>query len=424
MQTRMKWTMVLVVAVVTAACGDSKSSLLPTAPSALSVDAASVDAGSAAGQYGVTGNGNGNGNNNGGGNNGGGNNGGGNGNGNGNGNGDGNSRTPTNTSPAPTAPVPPGKAKVEFEGLLQFADDTLIKVNGQTVYFTTDTVIRHGSRSVPKSDLSQGDRVHVRANRVETKLEAALILVQKPGDSAADTLPVLTVQPDVLVSVTALDDKAVEVGGDSATFRLSRTGTATQLAAPLSVAFTLTGAASGADYMAVASTASFVANEATVDVTVTPVNDGVPESPESVVLTVSPGPGVEPGSPAMATVMISDAPPPQVSVMVVDSSASEFENGGRFEVTRTGDLSQALTVTMEFSGTAELDVDYMATPAATSPRTLTYTFPPGQASLLVFVMPFGDSVTDPDETIVLSVVDGADYDLAQTPTGTIVIFGR
>src|ERR687891_215288 len=60
MQTPTKWTLVLVVAVVTAACGDSKSSLLPTSPSALSADSTSVDASTAAGHYGTTG-GNGNG---------------------------------------------------------------------------------------------------------------------------------------------------------------------------------------------------------------------------------------------------------------------------------------------------------------------------------------------------------------------------
>ena len=99
------WSLILAGAVVTAACGDSSSSLNPTAPSAVSADTQSAEAGGAD-EYSATakpdngGNGNGN-------------NGGGNGNGNGGGgNGNGNQpRTPTNTSPGPTAPVPPGKAK-------------------------------------------------------------------------------------------------------------------------------------------------------------------------------------------------------------------------------------------------------------------------------------------------------------------------
>ena len=439
MQTRMKWTLVFVVAVMTAACGDSKSSLLPTAPSGLATDSPSVDASTAAGHYGAmgnNGNGNGNGNNNGGGNG----NGNGNEGGNGNGNGNGNPRTPTNTSPAPTAPVPPGKAKVEFEGLIQFADATLIKVNGQTVYLTSETVIRHGSRPVLASDLHQGDRVHVRADRVapasggstasaETRLEAAVILVQKPGDPVADSLPGAAVEPDVLVSVTAFDDKAIEVGADRATFRLSRTGTATQLAASLSVSFTLGGTASATDYTAVPLTANFLANQATVDVMVTPVNDGVAESPESVMLTLSASTAYEPGSPATATVMISDAPPPQVAVWVPDPQAGEIGNDARFVVTRTGNLSSSLTVTVMFSGTAGAPgtsgVDYLVSGADNNRvNPIAVTFPAGVNEVTIWVEPFPDAVVEPMEFIEFAVVDGEEYDLGPIFSGLISIFAR
>src|SRR5688572_4928480 len=160
MQTRLMWILGVAVALGTAACGDAKSSLSPTAASAASVDAANMGAGAPDGEYGTTangpkpGNGNGNGNGNGG-----------NGNGNGNGNGP---RTPTNTSPGAAPAVPPGKSKVEFEGLIQAVSSGSILVNGQAIIVTADTVIRHGNRTFELSELNVGDRVHVRASRVST----------------------------------------------------------------------------------------------------------------------------------------------------------------------------------------------------------------------------------------------------------------
>lgn len=421
MQTRMMWTLVFAVAVVTAACGDSKSSLLPTAPSALSTESANVDAGAAgvtsglmhhrSGHSGGPGNGNGNGNGN-------------------------NPRTPTNTSPTPTAPVPPGKSKVEFEGLIQEVNATFIKVNGQRVNLTAETVIRHGNRRFEVSDLHRDDRVHVRANRVaapagavgsaaDTTLEAEEIKLQNPGDSGDGT----TGATDVLVSVLPLDASALERTAtgvvDPGTFQLTRTGTATQLALPLTVSFTLGGTAVAGDYVAIAATASFPANQATIDVLVTPVADSAVEPAESVVLTLTAGTGYELGSPFTATVMIADAPPPQVSLRVPDPFAAEIANNGRFEVLRSGNLAAPLTVRLEFSGTALLGSDYLAIPAPSTPPVLTYTFAPGEDRVTIWVEPIDDGLGETvAETVVLRVIDGADYDLGTAAVGTVTIAAR
>src|SRR5918995_1602179 len=113
MQTVKISALVFGFALVTAACGDSKSSLLPTAPSALSAEGAQASI--ADGEYGTTANGPKPGN----------------GNGNGNGN-----RTPTNASPDPTSPAPPGKSKVEIEGLISAVGGGSITVNSQVVAVT------------------------------------------------------------------------------------------------------------------------------------------------------------------------------------------------------------------------------------------------------------------------------------------------
>lgn len=346
MRIRMMWTMVVVAAVIAAACGDSKSSPMPTAPSALAADLASTVAGADDVESGPTGqgpkpgNGNGNGN---------GNNGGGNGNGHGNGNGNGNQpRTPTNTSPNPTAPIPPGKSKIEFEGLIQAVSSGSILVNGQVIMVTGDTMIRHGYLKYDLSALNPGDRVHVRANRVtaaaaiggfaEMTLVAAEIKLQNPGDDDDGEG-----EDDGLVSVMAFDASAVETGSNTGTFRLTRSGTPTQLALPLTVTFSLGGTASnGTDYTLVPMTATFAANQPTADVVVTPLVDVAAEGPETVILTLTSVAPYELGSPITATVMITDAATPPVSVNAANNTASESGDTGRFVLTRTGDLSAPL----------------------------------------------------------------------------------
>jgi hypothetical protein len=327
--------------------------------------------------------------------------------------------------------VPPGKSTVQFEGLVDAVGAASLTVSGQLIKVTGDTVIRHGNVPFQLAAIKRLDRVHVRASRVAAPaggvgssalatLEAVEIKVQNPGDGDAETeVPVeVVVVDDPLVSVSAVDDSAIEQGANTGTFRLTRTGSAAQLAAPLSVSVSFSGTATAADYAAVPLTANFLANQATVDVTLMPTNDGQAESPESVVLTLNLGTGYDLGSPATASVTIVDAPPPVVSVSVPDPDAGEIANTGRFELRRTGDLSVELTVTVEISGTATNGGDYPELPA-------TFTFVPGQDMIRVWVEPFYDAVVElVAETIIITLIDGAGYDLAPEMSGVIVIAAR
>jgi len=413
MQTAKIVTFVFGLAVMTAACGDSKSSLNPTAPSALSPDTLNVEADAASAESGSMAKGPKPGN--------------GNGNGGGNGNGNGNQpRTPTNTSPTnPTSPLPPGKSKVEFEGLLQAIGGGSITVNGQVIVVTSETVIRHGNRTFELSDLRVGDRVHVRANRVAppatnggsatgaatTTLEAAEIKLQNPGDASGET------ESDGLVSVAAFDASAVEGVANPGVFRLTRTGTSAQLATPLTVSFTLTGTAiNGTDYANVPLTAAFAANEPSVDVQVSPLADNTAEGPESVMLTLTDVSPFELGSPITATVNITDSANPLVSVNAIDDSANETGDSGRFVLTRAGDLTAPLTVTIALTGTASNGVDYEEV-------LTTVTFTAGVATRNVFVVPMADAVVDLSETVILTIVDDAAYDLGATSAATVTITG-
>jgi hypothetical protein len=296
-------------ALLTAACGDSMSSLNPSAPSAVSagtvhVEASGVDVASGSMANGPKpGDGNGNGNNNG------------KGNGNGNGN-DKGKRTPTNTSPGTVVtPLLPGLSKVELEGLISEVDADSITVNQQTVMVTDDTVIRHGNRRFELADLHEGDRVHVKAMRVSSStnagasatLQAVEVKLQREGDAANDEENDEEENDDrPSVTVQASDAAASESGRDTGTFRVSRSGS--KWAAPITVTFTLTGTATnGTDYANVPLTVTFGRGDDRVNVVVRPTADTLAEGTETVILTLTPGSSYRLGSGAAATIRISDA---------------------------------------------------------------------------------------------------------------------
>jgi hypothetical protein len=134
----------------------------------------------------------------------------------------------------------------------------------------------------------------------------------------------------VEVSIAATDASAAEAGSDTGTFTISRAGGSTT--APLTVSLAFSGTAtSGADYQAIASSVVIPAGAASATVNVTPIDDAVAESAETVVATVQSGTGYDVGSADSATITIADndsiAPPPAAT-----SSAGKGGGGGAFDL--------------------------------------------------------------------------------------------
>ena len=427
-------SLVVAGSILTVACGDSKSSMNPVAPSAVVVGAQNDEA-SDGGVVSATGgpkpgNGNGNGNSGkGNGNNGNGNGNGNNGNGNG-GNGNGNDKgkdqptvpTPGNTTPGNTTPVAPVTRKVEIEGLIAAKAGDSITVNGQKVIVPSACPIRHGSTRFTFADLHVGDRVHVRAMRsttgagaaAVTTIEATEVKLQNPGTGGDDD----PVDPTALVSVAAFDALASETGTNTGAFRLTRSGSATLLASPLTVTYAITGTATnGTDYQSVPVTATFLANQSSVDVVVTPLADATSEGSESVILTLTTVDPYDLGSPATATVTITDTDTPLVSVTAFDSTASETgPDLGTLRFSRTGSTAASLTVTFTVNGTATNGADYQSVPVSV-------TFAAGQANADLFIVPLPDAEAEGAETVSVTVTDGAAYDLGSPATATVTIAG-
>lgn len=398
------WSLLLSGAVVTAACGDSKSSLNPMAPSAVVLDGPQSDSASSASgpqaKGGVPGppedkgpkdrepN-------------------------------DRGPKAPTNTSPG--SPNAPGLKKVEIEGLITLKTGDSITVSGQKVVVPAECPIRHGQTPFTFADLKVNDRVHVRANRLTTEgalvpttsLEATEVILQNPGDgegSGDDT-------PTTMVSVSATDAFASETPLDSGTFTLTRSGSSSSLTTTLTVNYTVSGTAvSGADFVPLSGTATFAAGAATTTVAVNPVADSVIEPAKSVTLVLTASALYDLGSPATATVTITDTNAVLVSVEAFDSTAKEANlDPGSFRFSRSGSLTAPLTVSYTVSGTATSGVDYSALSG-------TVTFPAGAATVNVAVNPLHDGVNGEDaETVIVTVSDGTTYDVGAPSAATMTI---
>jgi hypothetical protein len=395
------WSLLLSGAVVTAACGDSKS-LNPVAPSAVVLDGPQNDGASSAvsgpqAKGGIPGPPEDKGKD--------------------------KDKQPGGQTPTNTSPGAPGLKKVEIEGLISAKNGDSITVNAQKVVVPATCPIRHGQTPFTFAELRVGDRVHVRANRTTTEgalvttttLTATEVILQNPGDgegSGDDT-------PTTLVSATATDGFASESPVDTGTFTLTRSGSAASLTTPLTVTYSVAGTAlSGIDYTALSGTATFLAGQATVTVLVTPLADAAVEGAESVILTVTDGASYDLGAPASATVMITDTNTPLVSVEAFVSTTTESSlTPGRFRFTRSGSTAAALTVTFMVTGTATSGVDYQALPVSVN-------FAIGSATADVLVNALNDGVSgESDETVIVTVSDGASYDVGAPASATVTILG-
>ena len=108
-----------------------------------------------------------------------------------------------------------------------------------------------------------------------------------------------------VITVSATDAEASEVGGNTGTFNLTRSGS---LNSTLVVRYTAAGTATGAaDYAALSGFAFFAFGAATTTVVVAPVNDSAYEPIETIVLNVTDGDKYDVGAGGSATVnLVSD----------------------------------------------------------------------------------------------------------------------
>lgn len=167
--------------------------------------------------------------------------------------------------------------------------------------------------------------------------------------------------------------------------------------------YTLGGTATnGTDYAPLSGQVTVPAGQTSAQIVVNTIVDSVVEGPESVVVTLvsSSTPLVGIGTPNTATIFITD----NIVATVVASTPVASENGptnGVFTVQLSAPLSTNVTLVFTLGGTATPGADFVAVPTSV-------TIPAGQTTATVVITPLPDSLLEPTETVVLTLVSSSD----------------
>ena len=214
-----------------------------------------------------------------------------------------------------------------------------------------------------------------------------------------------------------------------ATFVVSRTGGNTTV--PLTVFYAVSGTATnGVDYQTLPGSVTIPAGATSANIVVTPIDDSLQESFETVVLTLTPNStytlagGYPLGPLPTATATIIDDDTVYVSISASDATATENNpaDTGVFTVARSATSNGAfplpvavpLTVFYTVSGTATNGVDYQSLPGSV-------TIPAGASSATIVVTPIDDNLQEGNETVVLTVSPNAAYQVGGSSSATVTI---
>ncbi len=238
---------------------------------------------------------------------------------------------------------------------------------------------------------------------------------------------------DTDISVSVAPASVTEDGAGNLVYTFTRTGVTT---GAHTANFSVTGSPTftSGDYSILAAagitftpgtglgTVAFAAGETTKTVTLDPAADSTVEGDETATVNVLAGTGYNIGAPGSASGTITND---DSDVTLSVSPASVAEDGPPnlvYTFTRTGFITNALTVNFTVGGAATFGTDYDQTGAASfSATTGTITFAAGSNTATLTLDPTADAVVEGDETTALTLASGTGYNVATAGavTGTI-----
>ena len=156
-----------------------------------------------------------------------------------------------------------------------------------------------------------------------------------------------------------------------------------------------------------------------LDIIITPTTDALVEGPETVTMQLGLDPAYVISGTAYATITIDDNNTALPKVGVTASSIPAYEGptpqSTYLTFTRTGSTAGALTVNYTITGTATNGTDYTSLPGSV-------TIPIGAVSTTVSVAPIDDSISEGNETVILTITANAAYVIDSTATsGTVTL---
>ncbi|MEO1528724.1 MAG: putative Ig domain-containing protein [Planctomycetota bacterium] len=253
-----------------------------------------------------------------------------------------------------------------------------------------------------------------RGGSVEQDLE---ITISEPaytvgtGQTTMDGLDVDL--PDV--SITTIDGEASEGDpADTAQFRITRTGTTNT--DPLTVELSSSGSASVSDFAPLPDSVTIPAGENSVDIFMTALADFEAEGTENVVLAIEDSADYLVLTPGAAEATIApDNDLPEVTIDAIDALPVEgIDEIATLRLSRSGDTSTSLPISLSTGGTATPGVDY-------EPLQSSITIPAGVGSVEFDVRLIDDDGEDAGETIDISIIPTPSYVVGSNSNASIDI---
>jgi hypothetical protein len=225
-----------------------------------------------------------------------------------------------------------------------------------------------------------------------------------------------------IVNVTAPAPQASEAGPSPATITFERSIST----GPLTINYTIGGtAANGVDYTnelggALSGTITFLPGESTTNLVIVPIDDNLSEPAETILITVSSGPGYVATGSAVATIADNDQPLLIASVVAGSMYERHPTDFASVRITRWGDTSLPLQLEVgnfSFGGTAVLNTDYVVN-SSLFPLTIDSGI---SAITNNLVSPLDNAAYTGNKTIIVGLAAGAGFSVtASNATLTII----
>ncbi|HEY0262782.1 MAG TPA: Calx-beta domain-containing protein [Chitinophagales bacterium] len=233
------------------------------------------------------------------------------------------------------------------------------------------------------------------------------------GSPSFATVNITDVPAGIPTVTLSVSPTTVPEGG-AATFTATLSIPATST---LTVSANVGGTATlGQDYYVSGGTFTFSPGSTTATITGTAAFDGITEGSETVIVSLVSGSGYNVGSPSSATVTITDAAPPTVTLSA--SSTSIQEGGSSFVVaTLSAPLGFNIGVDYIVGGTAGEFTDYTIQGLIGS-----FSFEAGTTTDTIEIIALTDDVTpEGNETAIFGLSSGSDYTVGSPSSTTITI---
>ena len=238
------------------------------------------------------------------------------------------------------------------------------------------------------------------------------------GTTTSATVNITDNDPQPTISINDVSVTEGNSGTTNATFTLTLSHPSSQ---PITVNYaTADGTATTADldYNAATVTVTFAPGETSKTVNVAVVGDIKSENPETFTVNLSNATNAT-ITKAQGVGTITNDDLPIITLAATDSDAGETAigvtpNPGTFTLTRTGDLTQAITVNYTLSGSATNGTDYSSLPG-------TVNFAAGDSTAIVTVTPTDDNIFEGTETAILTLTTGTGYALNLTTSAAVNI---